>query len=390
MKILYIQHTGDFAEAYDRLIAKGGKENYYGQKYSVNAVVQQARSGIEVMILVLITSEHKRIDLEKNLTSISLDDETFSYKLIQDEILAFSPDAVILRTPDHKILNFLRKHSIDTFPVFADSFEKIPPWSVRRQFRKLLLARELKDKSIKWVANHQINASRSIQNLGVSADKILPYDWEHEDNPSNWHKDIPSDLCEKEIAIFYAGQIYHDKGIFDLIYALKYIRDSGRKFSLKIAGKGQTELIEKLSHDLQLSENIQVLGLIDHEDVLKNMNQADVVVVPSHHCYPEGLPMTIMEGLMVHTPVIASDHPMFVGRVGLRGSVVFFREKNSKDLSEKILSICSDLDQYRQMSSNASLEWLDLNLELKWEKMINNWICDSDFDFSQYTLRHFN
>ena len=49
MRILYIQYAGDFAEAYERLIKKNGKENYYGQQYSVNAVVQQARNNIEVI-----------------------------------------------------------------------------------------------------------------------------------------------------------------------------------------------------------------------------------------------------------------------------------------------------------------------------------------------------
>ena len=388
MKLLYIQYAGDFAEAYDRLIKNNGKENYYGQRYSVNTVVQQARNNIKVMVLVLNTQGY-RADLEKNLISVGLNKTEFDYKVVQSEILDFSPDATILRCPDYKILRILRKNRINTFPVFADSFEKIPVWKIRRQFRKIMLARELKNKSIKWVSNHQLNASRSLQNIGVNANKILPYDWEHSDNPSNWKKNIPNNLPNKTLVIFYAGSISISKGIFDLVTAAKDMRNSGKEIIIKIAGKGEIDKLLRLSKELGVFDQIEVLGLINHDDVLSNMNKADVVIVPSHHAYPEGLPMTIMESLMVHTPVIASDHPMFVGRVGLRGSVVFFREKDSKDLCDKVLSTCNDLDHYKKMSSNAKLEWMDLNLKLKWAEMINKWISNPAADFSQHTLEHF-
>ncbi len=164
------------------------------------------------------------------------------------------------------------------------------------------------------------------------------------------------------------------------------LHKSGRDFILKIAGKGEGEKLINFAAELGIRSKIEMLGLIDHEEVVSNMNKSDVVVVPSRHSCPEGLPMTIMESLMVHTPVVASDHPMFIGRVGLRGSVVFFREKDSVDLSEKIVSICSNLDAYKKMSENAKLEWQDLNLKLKWAEMINQWISNPSVDLSQFAL----
>lgn len=385
MKILYIQHAGDFAEAYKRLVKNNEKENYYGQRYSVDAVVQQARKNHDVMVLILKAEEYK-IKLEENLIAVGLDKNESNYGLIEDQILGFSPDAVILRTPDYKILRFLRIKGIKTFPIFADSFENTPLWKLRSQFKKKMLARELKSKSIQWVSNHQINAAKSLKNLGVNSSKILPYDWEHLDNPSNWQKSIPNNLLEKTIVIFYAGSISYSKGVFDLISAMGEMHKTGRDFKVRIAGKGDTDKLLRESRELGLEEKLEILGLIDHDEVLSNMNKADLVVVPSHHSYPEGLPMTIMESLMVHTPVVASDHPMFVGRVGLQGSVMFFEEKNPKDLSDKIISICSNIGLYKQMSSNAKLEWKGLTLELKWADMINQWISEPGIDFSQFSL----
>ncbi|WP_054113676.1 glycosyltransferase family 4 protein [Marinagarivorans algicola] len=385
MKILHIQYAGDFPEAYNRLIKNNGKENYYGQRYSVNSVVQQAKSNISVMVLTLKT-EGYRVKLENNLIAVGMNKNKTDYTAIENEISQFSPDSVILRTPDHKILRFLRKRQINTLPVFADSFENIPIWKVKTQLRHFMLARELKSKSIKWVANHQINAAKSLKNLGINPSKILPYDWEHSDNPSNWKKNIPNNLTEKKIVIFYAGTISHSKGVFDLVRAMSELHKFGRDSILRIAGKGDEEKLINFASNLGISSQIEMLGLINHEEVFSNMNESDVVVVPSRHSYPEGLPMTIMESLMVHTPVVASDHPMFIGRVGLRGSVVFFRERDSVDLSEKIVSICSNLDTYKKMSKNAKLEWQDLNLKLKWAEMINKWISNPSVDLSQFVL----
>lgn len=79
---------------------------------------------------------------------------------------------------------------------------------------------------------------------------------------------------------------------------------------------------------------------------------------------------------------------MFVGRVGLKGSVAFFKEKDSNDLAEKIVSICNDLKLYEEMSNNSKLEWNDLNLELKWADMINFWLSGQDHDLSRFSLKN--
>jgi glycosyltransferase involved in cell wall biosynthesis len=386
MKVMYIQYAGDFASAYKKLIVNKNQETYYGQRYSVDAVVEQARNNINVMILVLAGRVHFE-KLNENLVSVGFNPEQNDYyKAIKKQIKDFSPDQVILRTPNHKLLKFLRLNKIRTLPVLADSFEKKPLWKVRSRVHLHLVSKELRSRSISWVANHQLNAAKSLTKLGVDEEKILPYDWEHSDSPVNWRKSIPTEFKSKGISLFYAGALVKEKGIYEIINAAKILKLKKQKFTLKIAGNGELESLQNLAIKLDIDEHIDFLGLISHDLVLKNMNTADIVVVPSHHSYTEGLPMTIMESLMVHTPVIASDHPMFVGRVGLRGAVQFFKEKDAKDLAEKIMLTCQCQRKYQAMSDNASLEWSDLHLRLKWADLINCWISDPDHDFSDSRL----
>ena len=72
MKIMYIQYAGDFREAYNRLIVSGGREDYYGQEYSVKAVVRQSQEGFDVVVLTTITEHNFIKQLADNLVAIGL------------------------------------------------------------------------------------------------------------------------------------------------------------------------------------------------------------------------------------------------------------------------------------------------------------------------------
>lgn len=382
---MYIQYAGDFTEAYNRLIVQKGKENYYGQKYSVGAVVEQAKKGLEILVLTTKLKQSKK-ELQERLTATGVMASSRKYyKTIFNMIKEFSPDHVILRMPDVRILRFLRKKKIPTLPVFADSFEM--PMGLKGRLMYKILSLELRKSNINYVANHQINAAKSLESLGVNSSKILPYDWEHEFDPSSWMPHISSDLSKKEIQIFYAGSITESKGVFDLIKSLRVVQKKGRNVHLKIAGAGKIELAKKIAKSEQVLQQVEFLGCVDHDVVLSEMNLADVVVVPSRHSYPEGLPMTIMESLMVQTPVIISDHPMFVGRLKSGSAVEFFHETDFKELAEKIIMICSDVDEYNKRCKYTIIEWHKLNLELKWADMINRWINNpGDPYLAEHTL----
>ncbi|MFT5700540.1 MAG: glycosyltransferase involved in cell wall biosynthesis [Desulforhopalus sp.] len=385
MRVMYVQYAGDFAEAYDRLYTNNGEENYYGQCYSVKTVVDQARKGLEVSVLTtLVDNDYERV-LERNLTASGIDKATSQrHKQTFQKIEEFNPDRVVLRMPDWRILKFLRKKKISVFPVFADSFdEKV---GVRSWIKQKILTRELCAAHIKWVANHQINASKSLLNLGLQPGCVLPYDWEHDDNPDNWTPHVNPNLTTSTIQLFFAGNLTEKKGVFDIVKAVSHITNKGRSVDLRIAGTGDEKKIVSIAQSLDIEENIKLLGNITHKQVLAEMNIADVVIVPSHHSYPEGLPMTIMESMLVQTPLVVSDHPMFVGRLPASGAVEFFEEKRSDQLAEKVLMICHDLELYRARSEDAKECWGQLTLKLKWADMINNWLSNNNSILNTHSL----
>lgn len=387
MKIAYIQYSGDFGETYDHLNA-GLKENYYGQKYSVDAVVNQAREGKEVLVVICRTEENSRRMLEHGLLSIGIDKNIEDWRSrVIDAITEFSPDRVILRLPDWQLLKFLRNENIYVFPVFADSFEGVSWLKLKSRLGHYLLKKELTSSNIKWVANHQLNAARSIESLGVGPARILPYDWEHNQAPSEWQPKINSDLITGKLTILFVGTLIETKGVGDAIKSLKYIAKLGRKAKLRIIGTGELEEFELLSKIEGVYDDVEFLGSVENMVVRDEMNRADVVLIPSHHVYPEGLPMTIMECMLVQTPLVLSDHPMFKGRVRTGNAIEMVPEKNPEAFASRIVFICQDMDKYQQRCENAVEEWEHLELELKWADMIDKWLSDDSGFLEKNSLK---
>ncbi len=106
------------------------------------------------------------------------------------------------------------------------------------------------------------------------------------------------------------------------------------------------------------------------------MAKHDIVVVPSRHEYPEGLPNTIYEGLASRSPLIISDHPAYVNRFTDREDCLIFSAADSSDLAEKIESLMCDVALYNKLSKN-SLNSLDsLYIGIEWTVLIGFFLGD--------------
>ena len=112
------------------------------------------------------------------------------------------------------------------------------------------------------------------------------------------------------------------------------------------------------------------------------MNRHDVVVVPSRHEYPEGLPMTLYEAFCSRTPIIASDHPMF--RVKLRDgeNALIFKAGDVGALAGRIRLLAGDPALYARLSRNAEAAAEQFFCPLKYDELISRWLSNTEEDRS--------
>jgi glycosyltransferase involved in cell wall biosynthesis len=372
MRILLVQYTGDFREAVNRL-SQGGEETYYAQRYSVDTIARIGEKVEEMAALVCVTPDRYNEVLQNGIRGIGAGfGQDWKNKDLISLIEAQKPTHIILTFPSREVLRWAIQHRIPTIAVLADSFQT-DGW--RNKWRNYRLARLLNHERIEWVGNHNINAALSLQAIGVNPAKIVPWDWPPVVTPANFS---PKQLrpSAQPWQLVYVGMITPAKGVGDLLEAIAALKARKIDVTLKVAGKGDVDAFQKQAKRLGIEDAVELLGMVSNQKVVHLMREADAVIVPSRHEYPEGLPMTIYEALCARTPIVASDHPMFQGKLTDGVSAIVFPAHQPLALADSLEKLLSDPELYHQLSKASEEAWQQLQIPVKFADFLNHWLFD--------------
>jgi glycosyltransferase involved in cell wall biosynthesis len=368
MRLTIVQYAGDYREAWERF-DRGGKATYQAQRYSVNFVGSLAERLEQVAVICAITDQPYDVALPNKVRAIGGGLRPgFQSREIFDLLARTRPDRFVLTTPMVPLLKWARNRRIRTITAFADSFRPGPrTWITHHR-----LASELNDPNVEWVGNHQIAACLSLTDIGVQPDKVVPWDWPPSHRPDD-HE--PRELPDgRPLKVVYVGSVEEAKGVGDMLRALEQLKSSGQCPEVTVIGRDRDGRMEALAASLGLTEQVRFAGVIPNEDVPEAMRQADAVIIPSRHEYPEGLPLTIYEALAARTPIIASDHPMFRGALVDEQSALVFPAANSEALAGAIRRLHGDKDLYARLSRNSAEAWHALQLPVTWGDLVEKWL----------------
>ena len=119
------------------------------------------------------------------------------------------------------------------------------------------------------------------------------------------------------------------------------------KFKLLLVGDGKRRKeVEELVNKLDLKERVMFLG--NRVDVPNLLNYADVNVLSSHF---EGFGLTVVEGMAMSRPSIASDVDGV--REILDGYGLLFKKGDEKELATLLLKLESDKYFYQKISNSC-------------------------------------
>jgi glycosyltransferase involved in cell wall biosynthesis len=114
--------------------------------------------------------------------------------------------------------------------------------------------------------------------------------------------------CHDPLRLVYVGRVVEAKGLFEIVHALRELRQQNRQFTFMVAGAGRDEA--------RFRESVRAAGIEDRTRLLgpvfgaakrKLWLESDVFVFPSHF---EGLPYALLEAMAagcvpIVTPVAA-------------------------------------------------------------------------------------
>jgi glycosyltransferase involved in cell wall biosynthesis len=384
MRLLIIQYAGDYREAVQRF-SEGKEETYYAQKYSVNAVADIANKIEEAAVLCCMTEEPYNEILSNGVRAIGAGfKDRVDVKRLLELIEQFKPTHLIVRTAFRQIFQWAIKNNVPTIAMFAESISSGS--GLRDKWRNYWLAKYLNHKQIKWVGSYGFGASKALEKVGVKPEKIVPWNFIVTENPADFETKTLFNQ-DKDWTLFYIGSMIESKGVGDILDALAHLRANNFPVRLKIAGQDKTGVYHNKTKELQIEEFVEFMGLVPNSSVISLMRDADVVLVPSHHEYPEGFPLAITHALCARTPVIASDHPMFINHLKSEINAMIFPAGNAIALSSCVEKILTNPALYHRLSEASYETWKQLQMPVKWADMINRWL-DNSPENQQWLVEH--
>jgi len=173
-----------------------------------------------------------------------------------------------------------------------------------------------------------------------------------------WPEKLPTD---SPFVLFAARRIMGTKGLHTMLNAYKRINYKGNIF---IAGEldnypAYIKQIKELSKTL----NVHFLGFVSPLSALLDLvAKCDYFVFPSE---TEGMSIMLLEVASIGKPIIASDIPENTQVFGAE-DVLYFKNKDVADLSEKIEWAENNITAFNQLGIQAKLK---VNTKYTWDKI---------------------
>jgi glycosyltransferase involved in cell wall biosynthesis len=383
-RVLLFQWMGDYREAYQRL-AGGGPETYNAQRFSVRSAGELAQEFGQYGVLCIAGAPPHDEVLPNGVRSLAagLDPARPDFAAVTRLVERFRPTHVVAATPQVELLEWVLGQGIDLLPLFADSFspggaglswprQLVRRWRHARFTRRL--GRVLADRRVRWMSNHNVNASRALVRLGAPEGRVVPWDWPLPLPPDSFppkHRDPAGSSW----GLLYVGSVERAKGVGDAIGAVAELRRRGRPARLRVIGGGDPAPFRKEAAAAGAADAVRFDGRRPHAQVLAAMREADVVLVPSWHDYPEGVPNVIYESLAVRTPRVCSDHPAFRGLVGEGEATLSVPQRRPAALADAVEKLLTDPALYRRLSENAAGVLARLACPVTCYEMIRRWVA---------------
>ena len=187
-------------------------------------------------------------------------------------------------------------------------------------------------------------------------------------NGIDYISDNKSDLKSKNI--ISVGRLSHEKGFLDLIDVFKMVSEKYSDWKLNIIGDGnEKEVLEKKVRDLNLQNNIKLLGFKTREEINELLLSSSIYVMSS---YTESFGIVLLEAFSFGVPAVAFNSAKGACEIIKDNWDGYLIDNRDKELMVK--RICELISNYNRrfiMGSNAYKKSLKYNMDSIKEKWID-------------------
>jgi glycogen(starch) synthase len=143
------------------------------------------------------------------------------------------------------------------------------------------------------------------------------------------------DDVRRQGQLVFLGRLVPAKGVDVLLRALRMLRHQGLRPRLTIVGVGPEEqALRELAASLKLEGQVQFAGLKRGAELVRMLNEHQILVIPSRAAPPEALGIVALEGIACGCVVVAAHQGGLPEAIGPCG--VTFESESVADLAAKI------------------------------------------------------
>ena len=159
-------------------------------------------------------------------------------------------------------------------------------------------------------------------------------------------------------SVLYIGGFGPHRGVDTLIRAMAFIKETEHKIKVQLIGAKPSQYLEMLKQlitELRVTNQVQITGWVNAEDVLANIQQADVCCVP-HHSNPHTdntIPYKLFQYMIARRPVLASSSAPLARTVEQAGSGLIFTAGDPQDCAKKIQILADNPDDCSLYAENG-------------------------------------
>lgn len=216
---------------------------------------------------------------------------------------------------------------------------------------------------LKLKLSNTFNASNYFYAVSPELIKQLEQQFSLPVNKIKWLPNVLDDFIEskplsidknqrEKVRFLNIANLITLKGQAELIKAFAKIFKDKDNVELIIAGEG--ELKEKLTHlidTLDLNDKVKLIGLISREEVINQLDNCDVFVLPSHY---ETFGVVLIEALSRGVPVVSTycGGPECIVN---ESNGILVTPKNVEDLAQAMLKMYHEYDNYNKEQLRESV-----------------------------------
>ena len=150
---------------------------------------------------------------------------------------------------------------------------------------------------------------------------------------------VEKDINKNPFKLLSVGRLTWKKGYEYALRALKHLEKEGYDFSYQIIGSGKYyEAIKFLIHQLGLSSKVQLIGQVNHKEVIEKMKTSDIYIQPS---IQEGFCNSVIEAQAMGLICIVTNAEGLSENIIDNYTGIVIPKRSSKEIVEAIKKVLS-------------------------------------------------